>query len=100
MIRYVRPCAMRGFDMGISIRRLSLVCAVLGYGLVLTACTSTVRDTRYISAEQGPPLQVPAGMDTPNYNPEMKVPAVVGLDRNKIDTSFAPIRPPHLEDTE
>ena len=90
---------MPGFDMGlIRLSRLSgylLVCF-----LVLSACTSTVRDTRYLSAVQGPPVNVPAGMDTPNYNAQMQVNAAVGSYSGEVDNSFAPIRPPQLEDAQ
>ena len=68
--------------------------------LVLTACTATVRDTRYLNAVQGPPLNVPPGMDTPNYNAQMQVHADVGGYSGEIDKSFTPIRPPNLDDAE
>jgi|GEM_PF-4928404 len=90
---------MRAYDMRLK-RLLQLPGLLLVCFLVLTACTSAVRDTRYTSAVQGPPLKIPAGMDTPTYNPQMQVPAAEGEYRGKIDTSFAPIRPPQLDDTE
>lgn len=68
--------------------------------MTLTACASTERDTRYIHSIQGPPLQIPAGMDTPNYNPQMKMPNIAGQESKKIDSSFTIERPPQLEDTE
>ena len=46
--------------------------------LVLVACATKAPDTRYLTSEQRPPLVIPAGMDTPDYNPQMQVPAAQG----------------------
>ena len=99
MTRYGGRCNMPVFEMGL-LRLLRWSVLLMVGLLVLSACTATVRDTRYLSAVQGPPLKVPAGMDTPNYNAQMQVQAPVGSYSGEVDNSFAPIRPPQLDDAE
>lgn len=90
---------MPGFDMGL-IRYIRLSVLLFAGLLVLAACATTERDVRYTRAVQGPPLNIPAGMDTPNYNAQMQVHAAVGGYSGEVDNSFAPIRPPQLEDAQ
>jgi len=68
--------------------------------LALTACASGERDTRYLSSEQRPALRIPAGLDTPDYNARMAVPAVPGQGSQPADTSIDIELPPRLEATE
>lgn len=77
---------------------------VLALVLVLTqglsACASKAIDTRYLHSEQRQPLQIPAGMDTPDYNPRMQVPAAEG---NAVGADIAPQElelPPKLDTNE
>jgi len=77
-------------------RVMCILCALL-----LSACAATERDTRYLQSEQRPPLQVPAGMDTPNYNPQMQVPGnPAPLDPARVDSSFDSERPPQLDESQ
>ena len=85
--------------MGLMQRGLMLAVMTL-WLLVLTACASGERDIRYMSSEQRPALQIPAGLDTPNYNPRMAVPAVPGKGVQPSDSGVDIELPPKLEDTE
>jgi uncharacterized lipoprotein len=67
--------------------------------LALAACAGSERDTRYMHSEQRPMLQVPAGMDTPNYNPQMKVPDPVLQPAAAVAPGIDIERPPQLDDT-
>jgi len=88
--------------MPVSERRLliGMVLAAIG----VSGCASYQPDTRYLESEQRPPLQIPAGMDTPAYNEQMLIPTVkppAATADGTVDSgdSTALERPPHLNDT-
>lgn len=93
MIRCVRRCRRRGSDMG---RVLKCVAALALSVLLLTGCSSSGRDTRYLQSEQRPPLIIPPGLATPPYNKQMRVPSVAAA----VDVSVDLERPPTLIDTQ
>ena len=70
--------------------------------IALSGCASYQPDTRYLESEQRPPLQIPAGMDTPDYNEQMLIPTVkpapAGDEADISGDSTALERPPHLDD--
>jgi len=83
---------------GCSVRIIQLLAVVCV--LVLTACASAERDTRYMHSEQRPALKIPAGMATPDYNMQMAIPGgIKPVDASQIDSSFDAERPPQLDDT-
>lgn len=76
---------------------------MLMVAVTLGGCASYRPDTRYLESEQRPPLRIPAGMDTPDYNEEMLIPSVKPTISNDaaIDSSDSTAleRPPHLDST-
>lgn len=70
--------------------------------VALSGCASYQPDTGYLESEQRPPLTIPAGMDTPDYNEQMLIPAVKpaspGSGDPGIGDSTALERPPLLDD--
>jgi uncharacterized lipoprotein len=80
-------------------RRLMAMAVV---ALALSGCASYQPDTRYLESEQRPPLQIPAGMDTPDYNEQMLIPSVgpATASDGAVDASDSTAleRPPHLDD--
>lgn len=89
--------------MPVSERRLLIAMALAA--ISMTGCASYQPDTRYLESEQRPPLQIPAGMDTPDYNEQMLIPTVrpaTATDDGAVDSgdSTALERPPHLNDVQ
>ena len=80
--------------------RLLIGMAMIVFGV--SGCASYKPDTRYLESEQRPPLQIPAGMDTPDYNEQMLIPTVKPVTTSDgavdIGDSTALERPPHLDD--
>jgi uncharacterized lipoprotein len=70
--------------------------------VALSGCASYQPDTGYLESEQRPPLRIPTGMDTPDYNEQMLIPAVQpaapGTGDSGIGDSTALERPPLLDD--
>jgi uncharacterized lipoprotein len=68
----------------------------------LSGCATYQPDTGYLESEQRPPLRIPAGMDTPDYNEQMLIPAVEPASPAAGDAgigdSTALERPPLLDD--
>ena len=86
--------------MPVSERRLLI--GILLAAIAMASCASYRPDTRYLESEQRPPLQIPAGMDTPDYNEQMLIPTVrpatASDGAGDGSDSTALERPPHLDD--
>lgn len=74
-------------------------CVVVTLLVGLAACAASEPDTRYLLSKQRPPLQIPAGMDSPHYNAQMMIPDVKA-PATGAQAGVELERPPQLEDVE
>ena len=49
-------------------------CCFIAGAVLLSACSTAPKDTSYMQSRQMPPLVIPPGLDTPQYNPRTVIP--------------------------